>query len=170
MAGVNPILDKQMYIYLVQNLPGFVHLADDQLPATIREQLEDISGLLADVREEITDPSQIVYRPITSGLLPAPWFRGRTILIDDAAHTVTPHLAAGAGFAIEDSIVLTEMLQSAPSVAAALENFMTRRFDRCRLVVENSFMLGEWDKVPNTPGADPVGVLDRSLKALAQPF
>jgi len=170
MAGVNPVSDKQMYIYLVQNLPGFVHLADDRLPATIREQLEDFSGLIADAREEITDPSQIVYRPITSGLLPAPWFRGRTILIGDAAHTVTPHLAAGAGIAIEDSIVLTEMLQSAPSVVDALENFMTRRFDRCRLVVENSFMLGEWDKVPNTPGADPVGVLDRSLKALAEPF
>jgi len=55
-------------------------------------------------------------------------------------------------------------------VARALDKFMTRRFDRCRLVVENSFMLGEWEKVPNLPGVDPAGVLDRSLKALAQPF
>jgi len=170
MAGVNPVSEKQMYIYLVQNLHEFVHLVDGELPQVIREQLQDFGGFIADAREEIRDPNQIVYRPITSGLLPAPWFRGRTILIGDAAHTVTPHLAAGAGIAIEDSIVLTESLQSAQSLAGALESFMTRRFDRCRLVVENSFMLGEWDKVPNTPGADPVGVLDRSLKALAQPF
>jgi 2-polyprenyl-6-methoxyphenol hydroxylase-like FAD-dependent oxidoreductase len=47
---------------------------------------------------------------------------------------VTPHLAAGAGIAIEDSIVLAETLQSAQSVASALENFMVRRFERCRLV------------------------------------
>lgn len=170
MAGVNPVSEKQMYIYLVQNLPEFVHLPDDRLAPVLRKQLADFGGFLARAREEVTDPNQIVYRPITSGLLPVPWFRGRVILIGDAAHTVTPHLAAGAGIAIEDSIVLAETLQSAQSVASALENFMARRFESCRLVVENSFMLGEWDKVPNTPGADPVGVLDRSLKALAEPF
>jgi 2-polyprenyl-6-methoxyphenol hydroxylase-like FAD-dependent oxidoreductase len=111
-----------------------------------------------------------VYRSVASNLLPTLWYRGRAILIGDAAHTATPHMAAGAGIAIEDSIVLTELLQSAQSVACALENFMTRRFERCRLVVENSFVLGEWEKVPNLPGADPAGVLDRSLKAPAQPF
>jgi 2-polyprenyl-6-methoxyphenol hydroxylase-like FAD-dependent oxidoreductase len=79
-------------------------------------------------------------------------------------------LAAGAGVAIEDSIVLAEVLRSGPTLPIALERFVARRFDRCRLVVENSFLLGEWDKVPNTAGADPVAVLDRSLKALAEPF
>jgi 2-polyprenyl-6-methoxyphenol hydroxylase-like FAD-dependent oxidoreductase len=136
----------------------------------MREQLADFGGIIASARDQITDPNEIVYRPITSGLLPAPWYRGRAIAIGDAAHTTTPHMAAGAGIAIEDSIVLAELLQSARSVRGALESFMTRRFERCRLVVENSFMLGEWEKVPNMAGADPVGVLDRSLKAMAQPF
>jgi hypothetical protein len=52
----------------------------------------------------------------------------------------------------------------------ALEKFMMRRYARCRMVVENSFLLGEWEKNPNAPDADPVGLLDRSLKALAQPI
>jgi hypothetical protein len=56
-------------------------------------------------------------------------------------------MAAGAGIAIEDSIVLAGLLQSSQSVTQTLQSFMTRRFDkRCRLVVENSFMLGEWGK------------------------
>jgi 2-polyprenyl-6-methoxyphenol hydroxylase-like FAD-dependent oxidoreductase len=169
-AGFNPVSNKQMYVYLVQNLPEFVRIADDRLPEVMREQLADFGGIIASVRDHITDPNEIVYRSVASNLLPTPWYRGRAILIGDAAHTATPHMAAGAGIAIEDSIVLTELLQSAQSVARALENFMTRRFERCRLVVENSFMLGEWEKVPNLPGADPAGVLDRSLKALAQPF
>jgi 2-polyprenyl-6-methoxyphenol hydroxylase-like FAD-dependent oxidoreductase len=169
-AGFNPVSNKQMYIYLVQNLPEFVRIADDRLPEVMREQLADFGGIIASVRDQIIDPNEIVYRPIVSNMLPTPWYRGRAILVGDAAHTATPHMAAGAGIAIEDSIVLTELLQSPQSVERALETFMTRRFERCRLVVENSFMLGEWEKVPNLPGADPAGVLDRSLKALAKPF
>jgi 2-polyprenyl-6-methoxyphenol hydroxylase-like FAD-dependent oxidoreductase len=79
-------------------------------------------------------------------------------------------MAAGAGIAIEDSIVLAQVLAEEGSLPSALEKFMTRRFERCRLVVENSRMLGESEKVPDMPGADPAGVLDRTLKALAQPF
>jgi 2-polyprenyl-6-methoxyphenol hydroxylase-like FAD-dependent oxidoreductase len=169
-AGFNPVSDRQMYIYLVQNLPEFVRLSDSQLPAVMREQLDDFGGVIGALRDTIIDPTEIVYRPITSNLLPPPWYRGRVLLVGDAAHTTTPHMAAGAGIAIEDSIVLADLLQSAPSVPVALENFMQRRFERCRLVVENSFMLGEWEKVPDLPGADPAGVLDRSLRALAQPF
>jgi len=168
-AGFNPVSDKQMYVYLVQNLPEFVRIAHNRLPEVMREQLADFGGIIALVRDKITDPGEIVYRPIVSNLLPTPWYRGRIILIGDAAHTTTPHMAAGAGIAIEDSIVLAELLSAQPA-ARALENFMTRRFERCRLVVENSFMLGEWEKVPDEPGADPAGVLESSLKALAEPF
>jgi 2-polyprenyl-6-methoxyphenol hydroxylase-like FAD-dependent oxidoreductase len=38
------------------------------------------------------------------------------VLIGDAAHTTTPHLASGAGIAIEDAIVLAEELASDQSV------------------------------------------------------
>jgi 2-polyprenyl-6-methoxyphenol hydroxylase-like FAD-dependent oxidoreductase len=169
-AGFNPVSDKQMYIYLVQNLPAFVRISDAELPAVMREQLADFGGIIGALRDTIVNPNDIVYRPVNSSLLPPPWHKGRAILIGDAAHATTPHMAAGAGIAVEDSIVLAELLQSEPSVSSALEKFMTRRFERCRLVVENSYMLGEWEKVPDMPGADPAGVLDRSLKALAQPF
>jgi 2-polyprenyl-6-methoxyphenol hydroxylase-like FAD-dependent oxidoreductase len=111
-----------------------------------------------------------VYRPITSHMLSPPWHRGRVILIGDAAHTTTPHMAAGAGIAVEDSVVLALLLESEHSLDVALEKFMTRRYARCRMVVENSLLLGEWEKNPSAPNADPVGVLDKSVKALAQPI
>jgi 2-polyprenyl-6-methoxyphenol hydroxylase-like FAD-dependent oxidoreductase len=169
-AGVNPVSDAQMYIYLVQNVPEFVRIPDNRLPAAMREQLADFRGLLATARDEITDPQQIAYRPINSHILPSPWYRGRVILIGDAAHTTTPHMAAGAGIAIEDSIVLALLLQSERPLSGVFEKFMTHRFERCRMVVENSFLLGEWEKNPNAPNVDPMGVLDKSLRALAQPF
>jgi 2-polyprenyl-6-methoxyphenol hydroxylase-like FAD-dependent oxidoreductase len=136
----------------------------------LRELLSDFGGLIGAARDEIDDPSDIAYRPITSLILPPPWHRGRVLLIGDAAHTITPHMAAGAGIAIEDAIVLAEVLQSESSPQQAFERFMTRRFERCRLVVDNSFQLGEWEKAPSTPGADPVRIEGETVRALAQPF
>ena len=50
------------------------------------------------------------------------------------------------------------------------DTFMSRRFERCRMVVENSRRLGEWEKTPEAPGADPIGLMDRSFAALAEPI
>ena len=47
------------------------------------------------------------------------------MLIGDAAHATTPHLASGAGMAIEDGIVLVEEIGAQPDLAHALE----ARFD-----------------------------------------
>jgi 2-polyprenyl-6-methoxyphenol hydroxylase-like FAD-dependent oxidoreductase len=169
-AGFNPVSETQMYIYLVQNLPAFVRLTDAQLIEVMHELLSDFGGLLGVAREDVRDASAIVYRPITSGILPSPWYRKRVLLIGDAAHTTTPHMASGAGLAIEDSVVLAEVLQSESSLPRAFETFMTRRYERCRMIVENSFQLGEWEKTPDAIGTDPVGLLDRSMKLLAQPI
>jgi hypothetical protein len=37
------------------------------------------------------------------------------------------------------------------------------------MIVDNSELLGEWEKNPSAPNADTVGVVARSYKALAQP-
>lgn len=128
------------------------------------------AGLLAQSRECITRPDQIVYRPIEAMLLPDPWYRDHVLLIGDAAHMPTPHLASGAGLAIEDAIVLAELLGPHTPVEEALQRFMERRFERCRMVVENSVQIGMWELNPHTPGANPAGLLDRSMAALAQPI
>ncbi|HEY1542611.1 MAG TPA: FAD-dependent oxidoreductase [Xanthobacteraceae bacterium] len=169
-AGFNPVSAAEMYVYLVQNLPEFIRVPDDQLPEVMREQLTDFRGPLAAAREEIVDPRNIVYRPVTSGIMPTPWYRGRVVVIGDAAHATTPHMAAGAGLAVEDSVVLAQLLGADQALPDLLKTFMSRRHERCRMVVDNSFQLGEWEKNPGAPEADPVGMLDKSLKALAQPF
>ena len=64
------------------------------------------------VREHVTDPAKVDYRPMNAFLLPPPWHRGRAMVIGDAAHTTTPHLATGAGIAIEDAVVLAELIAS----------------------------------------------------------
>jgi 2-polyprenyl-6-methoxyphenol hydroxylase-like FAD-dependent oxidoreductase len=71
-AGFNPVSNEMMYIYLVQNLPTFVRISDDELPGVMREQLADFGGVIGALRETIVDPNEIVYRPVASQLLPQP--------------------------------------------------------------------------------------------------
>ena len=168
-AGFCPLSQEEMYLFLTENVPTMTRPEPEQLPALLREQLTEYQGLVADARERIVDPQQINYRPIESFLLPAPWYKGRVLLIGDAAHASTPHLASGAGMAIEDAVVLSEMLASEAPITQILEGFMSRRYERCRMVVENSLQLVEWEKNPTTPDADFNGLTDRTMIELALP-
>jgi 2-polyprenyl-6-methoxyphenol hydroxylase-like FAD-dependent oxidoreductase len=168
-SGFNPISESQMYIYAVQNVPERPHWNDVKLPAMLRDLLAEFGGALGHAREEIRTAEQITCRPVFSMMLQPPWYSGRVIIIGDAAHTTTPHLASGASIAIEDSIVLARLLQSDRALNAILEDFMRQRYDRCRMIVQNSELLGEWEKSPCAPNEDTVGVIAASYQALAKP-
>jgi 2-polyprenyl-6-methoxyphenol hydroxylase-like FAD-dependent oxidoreductase len=151
-AGVNPHSGDEMFLFLVQPIRDDRRLPPDKMHILLREQLADFGGkVMSYVREHVTDPHKIDYRPMNSFLLPPPWYRGRTLVIGDAAHTTTPHLATGAGIAIEDAVVLAELLASELTVPELLDRFMTRRFARCRLVVETAVKLGEMEKDTTIP-------------------
>jgi len=108
-----------------------------------------------------------VYRPLEAVLLKDPWYRGRTLLIGDAAHATTPQLASGAGLAVEDGLVVAEELGRGPTVQAAFERFMRRRYERCRMVVENSLRLGALEVEGASVDAQR-GLLEESLETLAE--
>jgi 2-polyprenyl-6-methoxyphenol hydroxylase-like FAD-dependent oxidoreductase len=62
------------------------------------------------------------------------WRSGRILLIGDAAHACSPTLAQGGSLAIEDAIVLAELLASQLSVDDALDAFVDRRRPRAQWV------------------------------------
>jgi 2-polyprenyl-6-methoxyphenol hydroxylase-like FAD-dependent oxidoreductase len=169
-AGCNPVSDREMYIFVVENTPELTRPPREQWPAMIQGLLTEFQGVIGWARERMTDPAKIDRRPLQAILLPPPWYRGRVLLIGDAAHATTPHLAMGAGIAIEDAVVLGEVLEAHDSLDDALAAFMERRYERCRLVVENSLQLGEWEKRPDDPDADPAGLSNASFAALAAPI
>jgi 2-polyprenyl-6-methoxyphenol hydroxylase-like FAD-dependent oxidoreductase len=168
-SGFNPISPTEMYVYIVQNVPERPRWADADLPKMMRNLLAEFGGALGKAREEVQSPAQIICRPITSLIMPPPWHRGRAVLIGDAAHATTPHLASGVSIAIEDAIVLARLLATEASFETALDLFSQQRFDRCRAIVENSELLGEWEKNPSSPNAETVKVMANSYALLAQP-
>ena len=137
----------------------------------LRDQLGDFSGEVMDyARAHITDPAKVDYRPMNSFLLPPPWNRGRAVVIGDAVHTTTPHLATGAGIAIEDAVVLAELIASGLPVSELFEQFMARRFDRCRLVVETAVQLGEMEKDTSIPIQTHFELMTATFRKLAAPI
>jgi 2-polyprenyl-6-methoxyphenol hydroxylase-like FAD-dependent oxidoreductase len=165
-AGFNPVSHSQMYVYVVQN--GSAQRTN--LAKFLRDELADFGGAMAVAREAIVSDDQVISRPAEALILKEPWHRDRVILIGDAAHTTPPHLASGAGIAIEDSIVLAELLGSGLGLTEALRQFNARRYERCRMVVENSLQLGEWEKDPKSPRAPYVTLMDESMRSLARPI
>jgi len=128
-----------MYMFAVQPMPEFDRVPAEDGPALMRELLAGFSGLAGELRDRIVDPGRVVRRPVEAILVEPPWHRGRTVLVGDAVHAPPPTLAAGAAIALEDAVVLDEMLAgAADDVEPALRAFVERRFERCKLVVEQS--------------------------------
>lgn len=152
-CGVMPVNDEQMYLWLLENAPERRRLADEDLPDLLRGMLAPFAGAIDAVREAIDAGAPIIARPLDAVLLPLPWHKGRTILIGDAVHATTPHLASGAGIAIEDGMLLADMLAESGDPIAAFERFEARRYERCRLVVEDSVAIGHMQQTAASPEA-----------------
>ncbi len=84
----------------------------------------------------------------------------------------TPHrLLAFKTFAyMKDGIVLGELLASESDLETALEKFMDRRYERCKMVVENSVQLSEWEKNAAEHEEDAGRLQTESFMALAAPI
>jgi 2-polyprenyl-6-methoxyphenol hydroxylase-like FAD-dependent oxidoreductase len=171
-AGFVPLADDLMYILYIEKPPegASIKLPTDGLAATMRERLGEFGGPIAEVRDaQIVDDEAVVYRPVEALIVPAPWHRGRVLLIGDAAHATSPHVGQGAAQAIEDAVVLGEEVERGGEVHEVFERFMTRRYDRCKLVVEGSLQISKWEQNP-TPDADDQGMVERISMAVAAPL
>jgi 2-polyprenyl-6-methoxyphenol hydroxylase-like FAD-dependent oxidoreductase len=168
-VGLTPVSDTEMYMFLLQARPTKARPDEATLSQELKGLLHGFGGVLAEVRESLSPSSEIIVRPLESLLLPPPWFKGRAVLIGDAAHPTTPQLASGAGLAVEDAIVLGEELAGADTLEAALAGFMRRRWSRCRMVVENSIEIGRREQA-GEPAAFQAALVEQSLQALAEPI
>ena len=163
-TGLNPVSRDEMYLFVTEDREDNVMIDP-----------KDFAPMLSELLAPFPDPliqrcrAQIVYRPLESLLVQQPWHRGRVVLIGDTVHATTPHLASGACIGIEDALVLAEELAQADSVEQALSRFGARRWERCRMVVENSGRLGEIE-ITGGDKAEHAQIMRETLAALAAPI
>lgn len=168
--GVNPVSKDEMYLFVTEQRPNNEHIPAEQHAELLRGLLAPFSDpRVQAISEQINAEAQIVYRPLESLLLPQPWFTGRVVLIGDAVHATTPHMASGACIGIEDGLVVADELVASASVGEGLQRFQSRRWERCRMVVENSVRLGEIE-IANGDKAEHAQIMRATMMALCDPI
>lgn len=146
----------------ILNIVAF-HTSDEDWPdynkltrsATREDALKDFEGYGHDVISllNLCKANLDVWAIFHLGDNPLPHFaQGSVCLIGDAAHATSPHHGAGAGFCIEDSAVLADLLadknvKTQKDIEAAFATFDEQRRDRGHFLVQTSAHIGncyEW--------------------------
>ena len=174
-VGLIPMTNNSIYMFLVTAEGDDPRIPDEHLIPRFKEWLKEYEvPIVKDLIKKITDPKLVVYRPLETLLIPAPWYNNRVLIIGDAAHATIPQLGQGAGLALEDSIVLAELIQEENPMEVTLEKYMKRRFDRCKLVVEASKQIGEFEQLEwkgLLPKDVNIGaIMGKTLGAMMQPI
>ena len=156
IAGYCPTGEDSLYCYVVEAAQDRSGQSQERMLADFRALTEAYHGPWDDIRPLLTDPATVFYTRFETHVLPAPWNRGRVVLVGDAAHTCPPTLAQGAAMAFEDGAVLGELLAGADVLDDDLwAAFTDRRVARAGTVVELSNTLAQWtlDHVQGDMGA-----------------
>lgn len=169
-VGAIPTSKETCYLFFLESSAEHLHMPDDQLDVLLRERLEAFSApVIRDSLAQVSAPTQVALRPFDITLVPAPWHRGRVVLLGDAAHSPTPQMTSGAGLAIEDAVILAEYLTKA-GVPEALDAYTKRRFDRVKTVYDASLQLCLYEQEPVPNPQRSAALLLQTYQYLGEPM
>jgi 2-polyprenyl-6-methoxyphenol hydroxylase-like FAD-dependent oxidoreductase len=97
----------------------------NRLLALFAEFAEPVPSILRELR----NVDAIHFSPIEEVVVDN-WVKGRVVLLGDAAHATSPNMAEGASMALEDALVLTQMLTTHRLLSEGLSAFRKRRYPR----------------------------------------
>lgn len=175
--GLIPMTAETMYMFMV-SCEGDDNpiIPEAELVPRMKAHLAEYPvKIVTDLVEQITDAKGVIYRPLETLTMPLPWYKNRVVLIGDSVHSTIPQLGSGAALAIEDAVVLGELLPSEESIQTILEMYINRRYERCKMVVDASETLGKWEQmewngIPLPEGANIGALMGKTLMALTAPI
>jgi len=172
-AGMTPISKDESYLFVLDHHKQDVQIPQQDLPKRLSQLLGEFGDPLNLVKQKIDEgqigENDIIYRPLYTHLIKDAWHKDRIVLLGDAVHSTTPHLASGAGLAIEGSIILAEELAQAETVEVALKAYQARHFHRAELVISSSTRLGEIEIAQGSP-EEHRNIMIQTMQSLRQPI
>jgi 2-polyprenyl-6-methoxyphenol hydroxylase-like FAD-dependent oxidoreductase len=144
-AGYSPISAGQCYAYILDTDGTLRDFGDQPAWELMYKRSAGYGGTWGTIRETIGPDSDVSHTRIEWLLVDDPWYRGRIIVVGDAAHACPPLIAQGAAMCAEDAVVLAEIVTGDRPLEVALPAFMSRRMPRVEVVVRNSMRLVRWE-------------------------
>jgi 2-polyprenyl-6-methoxyphenol hydroxylase-like FAD-dependent oxidoreductase len=145
IVGLAPVRAQQgddlVYIYATDKTPPGQPFADEkeELQRRFAAWHEPIPQIL-----EGLDGSAIIRNDLYSLRSPLPAMHGGcTVVMGDAAHPMTPHLGQGGCQAIEDAVVLAEIVESGVPTETELEAYTAARLARTSRITKQSLRYGQ---------------------------
>lgn len=169
IAGYTPTGEDSMYAFLVEKAEDRFGTPDDEATRIMLEESRAYDGPWNSIRADLEGGAHANYTWFTQHIVPAPWNRGRVVVIGDAAHSCPPTIAQGAAQALEDALVLAELLVERDDVDQELwDAFHARRLPRAQRVVEASVQLGQW-QIDGVRDADVTGLMFGVAHQMSEP-
>ncbi|AEI46923.1 FAD-dependent monooxygenase [Runella slithyformis] len=174
--GVIPMTAESCYIFLNSAEGDNPMIPEDQLVDKLKGYMSAYPvPVVQELIPQVTDAKLVNYRALETLKMPAPWYKNRVVVLGDAAHTTIPQLGSGAALAIEDAVVLIEEVQKEGEVEEMFDRYMTRRYERCMMVVDVSETLGAWELLeynnqPLPEGANMGMLMGKTGMALTAPI
>jgi 2-polyprenyl-6-methoxyphenol hydroxylase-like FAD-dependent oxidoreductase len=131
-----PVANNRLYCYADLTTTAREDPTNQDL-VRFRALFHDFAEPVPRILSQLEDFDAIHFSPIEEVVIHT-WGRGRVMLIGDAAHATSPNMAEGASMALEDALLLPEMLATHRSPLEALTAFSERRSTRIRWVRERT--------------------------------
>jgi 2-polyprenyl-6-methoxyphenol hydroxylase-like FAD-dependent oxidoreductase len=125
-------------------------------------------GLARRIASTMDTAVPLVPRDVTGALLNAPWYRESVLCIGASAHEIAPPFGQSAALAIEDGVVLGDLVRAGLDRADLLQRFMERRFDRVKRVHALTWRAAQWLSRPD-PSADLMALGEQLHSLVAEP-
>ncbi|MER7792884.1 FAD-dependent monooxygenase [Streptomyces sp. NPDC097640] len=152
--GTHPLLDGRIYAYAAAFTPEGGRAPDDEKAELLR-LFGDWHRPIPDVLAAV-EPGDVLRHDIRHQTEPLPaYHRGRTALLGDAAHAMTPTLGQGGNQAIEDAVVLAHHLTAAKAadLPGALTAYTRDRLPRTTDIVRRSARSSRMPALSSAPAA-----------------
>jgi 2-polyprenyl-6-methoxyphenol hydroxylase-like FAD-dependent oxidoreductase len=168
-VGICPINHEHCYVYCMHEASPANGAIRRRCTNNCARRFRGYGGLIPGLAAQINDPTLVSYRPIEWMLVPAPWHRGRVVLIGDAAHANPPNIAQGRRDGHRGRGGLGGRSHASRDFEDAMARFMARRWERVKLVVEASCNVAK-NQVEHTPGFDAAAEIRRASTVLAEAY